>query len=87
MKARYKTDRLTPLQEKWIEVLKDGGNNQDLIDELYQSPANEQFNGYTLPPLDLPFNPSYDASSKYKAPKMPKTLAKGKKQKATSANG
>lgn len=73
--------RLTPLQKKWVEVLKDGGNNQDLIDELYQSPAPGKFNGYTLPPLNMPFNPSFDASSKYKAPKVPKTLAKGKKQK------
>lgn len=79
--SQIQTDRLTPLQEKWIEVIKDGGNNQDLIDELYQSPANGQFNGYTLPPLDLPFAPTYDASSKYKAPKVSKTLAKGKKQK------
>ena len=83
--SQIQTDRLTPLQEKWIEVLKDGGNNQDLIDELYQSPANGQFNGYTLPPLDLPFNPSYDASSKYKAPKAlkskrPKVLAPVVKQ-------
>jgi len=83
--SQIQTDRLTPLQEKWIEVLKDGGKNQDLIDELYQSPANGQFNGYTLPPLDLPFNPSYDASSKYKAPKAlkskrPKVLAPTVKQ-------
>lgn len=73
--------RLTPLQKKWVEVLKDGGNNQDLIDQLYQSPAPGKFNGYTLPPLNMPFNPSFDASSKYKAPKVPKTLTKGKKQK------
>lgn len=79
--SKIQTDKLTPLQEKWIEMLKDGGNSQDLIDELYQTPANGQFNGYTLPPLDLPFNPTFDASSEYKAPKMSKTLAKGKKQK------
>lgn len=79
--SQIQTDRLTPLQQKWIEVIKDGGNNQDLIDELYHSPALNEFNGYTLPPLDLPFNPSFDASSEYKAPKIPKTLTKGPKKK------
>ena len=78
--SQIQTDRLTPLQEKWIQVLK-GDTSSEAIDALYQSPANGQFNGPTLPPLDLPFNPTYDASSKYKAPKAPKTLTKGKKQK------
>jgi len=78
--SQIQTERLTPLQERWIEVLK-GDTSDEAIDALYQSPAAGQFNGYTLPPLDLPFNPSYDASSKYKAPEMSKTLAKGKKQK------
>lgn len=72
--------RLTPLQQNWIRVLK-GDTSDEAIDSLYQSPAPGQFNGYTLPPLTLPFNPSFDSSSKYKAPKVPKTLAKGKKQK------
>lgn len=78
--SQIQTDRLTPLQEKWIEVLK-GDTSDEAIDALYQSPAAGQFNGYTLPPLDLPFNPAYDASSKYKAPTPSKTLTKGPKKK------
>lgn len=78
--SQDQASRLTPLQQNWVRVLK-GDTSNEAIDALYQSPAPGQFNGYTLPPLNMPFNPSFDASSKYKAPKVPKTLAKGKKQK------
>lgn len=78
--SKIQTERLTPLQQKWVEVLK-GDTSEEAIDALYQSPATNQFNGYTIPPLDLPFNPSFDSSSEYKAPKASKTLTKGKKQK------
>lgn len=82
--SNIETDRLTPLQEQWVKVLK-GDTSQEAIDALYQLPAPDQFNGYTLPPLDLPFKPTFDASSKYKAPKMSKTLARGGRRKKTLA--
>lgn len=50
---RIDTDRLTPLQQNWIRVLK-GDTSEEAIDALYNSPDEGQFNWYTLPPLDLP---------------------------------
>ena len=50
---KYDVDKLTPMQKKWIDVIKKGDAlTQDDIDELYTSPAPEQFNWYTLPPLE-----------------------------------
>lgn len=46
--------RLTPLQQNWVRVLK-GDTSQQAIDALYNSPAPGGFQGYTLPPLSLPF--------------------------------
>lgn len=51
---RLDMDSLTPLQRRWVEVLK-GDTSKEAIDALYNSPAPGQYNGYTLPPLDLPF--------------------------------
>lgn len=77
--SKIQTENLTPLQEQWIRVLK-GDTSTEAIDKLYQSPAPGQFNGYTLPPLNMPFA-TFDASSKYKAPKASKSLTKGPKKK------
>lgn len=77
--SKVQTENLTPLQEQWIRVLK-GDTSDEAIDKLYQSPASGQFNGYTIPPLNMPFA-SFDASSKYKAPKPSKALTKGPKKK------
>lgn len=74
------TENLTELQKQWIKVLS-GDTSNEAIDKLYQSPADGQFKGYTLPPYTLPFRPSMDASSKYKTPKVPRTLSKGAKKK------
>lgn len=48
------TDRLTPLQKQWIKVLK-GDTSEETIDSLYNSPAPGSYQGYTLPPLNLPY--------------------------------
>lgn len=53
---RLDEDRLTPLQKNWVRVLK-GDLSEEAIDNLYNSPAPGQFNGYTLPPLALPVRP------------------------------
>lgn len=50
---QIQTDRLTPLQQNWIRVLK-GDTSKEAIDALYKSPAPGMFNYYTLPPTDLP---------------------------------
>lgn len=50
---RFDMDNLTPLQKNWIRVLK-GDTSDEAVDSLYTSPAEGQFNYYTLPPLDLP---------------------------------
>ena len=49
---RLDLEKLTPLQQNWIRVLK-GDNSADAIDALYNSPAGN-FNWYTLPVLDFP---------------------------------
>lgn len=55
---QIQTDRLTPLQQNWIRVLK-GDTSQEAIDALYNSAAPGQFNWYTIPPLDLPIRTPY----------------------------
>lgn len=45
---------LTPLQQKMIQVLSDPNVSQKQIDELFTSPADSEFNWYTLPPSTLP---------------------------------
>lgn len=45
---------LTPLQRRWVEVLNNPNVNQEQLDALYTSPAPEEFNWYTLPPTNLP---------------------------------
>lgn len=51
---KIRTEDLTPLQKKWINVLSDSNVRQEQIDELYISPAAGQFRWYTLPPMNLP---------------------------------
>lgn len=50
---QLQTDNLTPLQQKWVQVLK-GDTSPETLDSLYNSPAPGQFNWYTLPPLNVP---------------------------------
>lgn len=50
---RIDEERLTPLQRRMIEVLK-GDDSDEAVDALYRSPADGQFDWYTLPSLDLP---------------------------------
>lgn len=50
---RLDMEKLTPLQKNWVRVLK-GDTSDDAINQLYTSPAEGQFNWYTLPPTDLP---------------------------------
>lgn len=47
-------DKLTPLQKQWVKVLK-GDTSKEAVDELYNLPAPGQYQGYTLPPLSLPY--------------------------------
>jgi hypothetical protein len=49
----FDVENLTPLQKQMIKVLK-GNTSQEEVDKLYTSPAEGQFNYYTLPPFDLP---------------------------------
>lgn len=56
-------ERLTPLQQNWVRVLK-GDTSKDAIDALYNSPLPDGYKGYTLPPLDLPFQITPPAASK-----------------------
>lgn len=42
---------LTPLEQNMVRVLK-GDTSKEAIDALYSSPAQGQYNGYTIPPLD-----------------------------------
>lgn len=46
------TDNLTPLEQNMVRVLK-GDTSDEALDALYISPAPGQFNGYTLPPLNV----------------------------------
>lgn len=51
---QYRLQDLTPLQQEWIKVLSNKNVTQDQLDELYVSPANGEFNWFTLPPSNLP---------------------------------
>jgi len=51
---QIRTEDLTPLQHRWIQTLSDPQVTQEQIDKLYVSPAQGQFNWYTLPPSNLP---------------------------------
>lgn len=79
---QIQTDRLTPLQQNWIRVLK-GDTSQEAIDALYNSPAEGQFNWYTLPPLDLPIRtPINETQSVERRTGLPTKASKsGKKAK------
>lgn len=46
-------DKLTPLQKKWVRVLK-GDMSEQAVNDLYTSPEEGQFNYYTLPPMEMP---------------------------------
>lgn len=52
--AQYRMEDLTPLQRKWIDVLSNPDVTQEEIDQLFISPEQTQFQGYTLPPSNLP---------------------------------
>lgn len=47
-------ERLTPLQKNWVRVLK-GDTSTEAIDSLYNSPNTGGYQGYTIPPLSLPY--------------------------------
>lgn len=49
-------NRLTPLQQNWVRVLK-GDTSPDTLDSLYSSPDPNGFNYYTMPPLAVPNQP------------------------------
>ena len=51
---RIDTDKLTPLQKQWVKVLK-GDTSKEAVDALYNLPAQGGYQGYTLPPLNLPY--------------------------------
>lgn len=52
---KTRTEDLTPLQQKWIEVVKNPDNiTQDTLDEMLMSPAQGEFPWYTLPTNVLP---------------------------------
>lgn len=51
---RIRTEDLTPLQLRWIQTLSNPDISQSDIDQLYTTPAQGQFNWYTLPPSNLP---------------------------------
>lgn len=50
---RMDTDNLTDLQKNWIRVLA-GDTSKEAVDSLYNAPAPNQFQYYTLPPLGFP---------------------------------
>ncbi len=51
---QVRTEDLTPLQLRWIQTISNPDISQNNIDQLYTSPAQGQFNWYTLPPSNLP---------------------------------
>lgn len=51
---QVRTQALTPLQRKWIDVLSNPNVTQDQIDQLYVTPSPDSFQWYTLPPMHLP---------------------------------
>lgn len=78
--------KLTPLQEKWVNILQKGNATQDELDELYNTPNPGQFNWYTLPPINVPtitptkpvqpVTPPKPSKSKGSKGKRPKTIAR-----------
>lgn len=79
---RIETDKLTPLQQNWIRVLK-GDMSEEALDSLYNSPAPGQFNYYTLPPLDLPIRPPTSRfSGVQRRTNLPTKKSKSKSSKA-----
>lgn len=82
---RLDMESLTPLQKRWVEVLK-GDTSPEAIDALYQSPLPNGFQWYTLPPGDLPLQPDYkaEAAKNFKAPKKSKTLSKSIQKPGTA---
>lgn len=49
-----RTEDLTPLQRKWVQVLSNPNVTQAEIDELYTTPAPGEFEWFTLPPMGIP---------------------------------
>lgn len=83
---RLNEDDLTPLNQAWIRVLK-GDTSEEALDALYTSPAEGEFNGYTLPPLEIPIRPAVEARPLPKRRKnLPKKSSKsrGRKPKKTA---
>lgn len=66
---RLQTDRLTPLQQNMVRVLK-GDTSDEAIDALYNSADEGEFKGYTLPPYNLPIKP--------RPPELPKKVRSGR---------
>lgn len=78
---KLETDRLTPLQKNMVRVLK-GDTSPEALDALYNSPAEGQFNWYTLPPLNMPIRPTgQPAPNVQRRTNLPKKSAKAKKAK------
>lgn len=73
-------DRLTPLEQNMVRVLK-GDTTKESLDALYSASAPGQFNGYTLPPANIDglFKPIPRRTG------LPsKKSSKGKKKKTTA---
>jgi hypothetical protein len=51
-RKEVREEDLTPLQKKMIQVIKNGGSDDDIDEALYHSPAEGQYDGYTLPSPD-----------------------------------
>lgn len=78
-----RTEELTPLQQNWIRVLK-GDTSEEAVDALYNSPSPGKYNGYTIPPLDLPIKrPTTAVAAPPKRTGLPST-AKSPRQKKTA---
>ena len=72
---------LTPLQQRTIEVLTNPNVTQEQIDQLYMSPAQGEYNWYTLPSLAQPvhvYTRQEVAALKAKKPSSSKTKTKKK---------
>lgn len=79
--SQVQMDRLTPLQQKWIEVLQNENATKEDIDQLYNMPAEGKFNWYTLPPLNIPTISPSTPITPVTPEKPSKTKASTKKQK------
>lgn len=76
-------DSLTPLQKNWVRVLK-GDTSKGAIDSLYSSPVPGGYQGYTLPPLSLPYKvvpPTSTPTSLQKRTGLPSKAKRGAKSK------